>query len=349
MLIKNKREMLARGLAQLGLIRLLERFARRPSVLVATFHRIGEPSEGAFYDGVYSASPDAFRAHVLHLRDRFRLINLKTLVEMSDSGIAVDRPTALITFDDGYRDNYEVAWPILQELGAPATFFIPTRFLSKPQIPIPWWDHTAYVLKQTKKRLLVLDWPETLTLDLEQTPRGAATASIIRFYLEGRIPGGDDEARFRTHLEERAEVSLDDEALGRTLFMTWDQVRRLAGSGMTIGSHAHSHLPLATLSESDQRHELVESRRILERELDGACKIQGLAYPFGWPSTFDAATQRLAQEAGYRLAFTTVEGINRPGDSAPFALRRLNVGYHDSAPLFRARTTLQTSFGASLL
>jgi peptidoglycan/xylan/chitin deacetylase (PgdA/CDA1 family) len=344
MIIKNKREMIARGFASLGLIRFLERAARRPAVLVATFHRIGDPARGSFYDGVYSASPEAFRAQVRHLRDRFRLVTLDALAALADSGFAVDRPTALITFDDGYRDNFDVALPILQELGAPATFFIPTGFFSHPQVP--WWDHAAHVLKRTGKAELALDWPEPLRIDLEQTTRGAAIGTVVQLYLDGKVKG-DEQARFRTHLEERASVVVDDEAQGRALFMTWDQVRRLADAGMTIGSHAHGHRALASLSEAEQRHELVESKRILERELGR--EVQGFAYPFGWPGTYGELTQRLAREAGYRLAFSSVEGVNRPGASDPFALRRLNVGYHDSAPLFRARTALQTSFGTSFL
>jgi peptidoglycan/xylan/chitin deacetylase (PgdA/CDA1 family) len=129
--------------------------------------------------------------------------------------------------------------------------------------------------------------------------------------------------------------------------MTWDQVRRLAGSGMAIGSHSHDHLSLARLPEAAQRHELAESRRILEQELGR--EVRALAYPFGWPGTHDALTERLAREAGYRLAFSSAEGVNRPGASDAFALRRLGVGYRDSPPLFRARTALQTAFGASFL
>ncbi|AGA24473.1 polysaccharide deacetylase family protein [Singulisphaera acidiphila] len=344
MLIQNKREILARGFDQIGLTRLLERTARRPSVLVATFHRIGNPAAGAFYDGVYSASPEAFHAQVRHLRDRFQLVTLEALAAMAGAEFAVDRPTALITFDDGYRDNFDVAFPILQELNAPATFFIPTGYFSRPQVP--WWDHAAHVLKRTGKSRITLDWPEPLDLDLEQTARGTAIAAVVRLYLDGKVKA-DDEARFRAHLEERAEVVVDDSALGRALFMTWDQVRRLAGSGMSIGSHAHDHRALASLAEPDQRHELVESKRILEQEVGR--EIQGVAYPFGWAGTYDEQTQRLAQEAGYRLAFSSAEGVNRPGAADPFALRRLNVGYHDSAPLFRARTALQTAFGASFL
>lgn len=347
MLIPNKREFLARGLNRLGATAFLERAARRPVVLVATFHRIGEPAAGSFYDGVYSASPAAFAAHVRHLRDRYRLVSLDALAELAASGLAVDRPTALITFDDGYRDNYEVALPILKELKAPAAFFIPTDFFQRPRLT--WWDHAAHVVKRTERSRIELDWPEPLAIEVNENggSRTAAIAAVVRLYLDGKLnDDGEDGPRFRAHLEERAGVVVDEEALGRSLFMTWDHVRTLTSAGMAIGSHAHAHRKLASLPEAGQRFELTESKRILEAELNRP--VAAVAYPFGWPGTFDDHTRRLAQETGYRLAFTALEGVNRPG-ADPFALRRLNVGYHDSAALFRARTALQTGFGSSFL
>jgi peptidoglycan/xylan/chitin deacetylase (PgdA/CDA1 family) len=339
MLIPNKREFLARGLTRFGAIGLLERLERRAAVVVMTYHRIGEPAEGGFYDGVYSASAEAFRAEVRALRDRFRLVGLDELI---DSRLDVKRPTALITFDDGYRDNAEVALPILRELGAPATFFLPSGLLGAPRLP--WWDHAAFVIKQTEQSRVALEWPERLEIEPGTGPRTAAIARVIGLYLAGKVA---DEPGFRAHLEERAGVVVDDEALGRSLFMSWDQARGLAAAGMTIGSHSHGHRKLAALDEEAQWFELVESKRVLEAETGR--EVRALAYPFGWAGTFDDRTERLAREAGYLLAFTAVEGINRPGQADPFALRRLNVGYHDSPALLRARTALQTSLGRSFL
>src|SRR5690348_13155354 len=104
MLIRNKRDLLARGLRGAGLLRLLERVARRPGLVVLAYHRIGEPSTSPFYGPIYSAGPGDFRAQVAHLRDHFRLIGLDEAVALADDGFRVAEPTALITFDDGYRD-----------------------------------------------------------------------------------------------------------------------------------------------------------------------------------------------------------------------------------------------------
>src|SRR5437879_3211705 len=100
MLIHNKRELLARQLGGLGLLGLLERLARRPCLLVPTYHRIGTPDSNPFYDPVYSASPEGFEAQVRYLQKRFRLISLDELLAVAGRGICFREPTALITFDD---------------------------------------------------------------------------------------------------------------------------------------------------------------------------------------------------------------------------------------------------------
>jgi peptidoglycan/xylan/chitin deacetylase (PgdA/CDA1 family) len=345
-LIPNKREFLARRLRDAGLLRLLERFGRRPGLLVLTYHRIGSPADAPdYYAPIWAASPSAFREQMSRLRDTYRVVTLAEAVELAESGFAVNEPTALVTFDDGYRDNFEVALPVLTGLGVPAAFFLPTSFLDEPRLP--WWDFVALAVRRASVPTLRLDRPEPMEIDLGRTPRADAVARVIRACLDHHVDV-NDERGFRHHLAERAGVVVDDEALGRALFMSWDQARALAATpGMAVGSHTQTHRNLARLSGDEQRAELADSRRLLESRLGRA--IDALAYPYGWPGAFDAVTERLAAEAGYRLALTGVEGFNRPGRTDPFAVRRLTVGFADSPVLLRARMTLHAASGRSFL
>ena len=135
---------------------MLERVAalRGPVLLVLTYHRITERDGNRFYDGVISATSRSFREQVLWLRQRMRVLTLHELDKRLQSRERWNEPVALLTFDDGYRDNFDVAVPTLKELNVPATFFIPTEFLESPKLP--WWDHIAYVIKQTTRRRLEL-------------------------------------------------------------------------------------------------------------------------------------------------------------------------------------------------
>jgi peptidoglycan/xylan/chitin deacetylase (PgdA/CDA1 family) len=344
-LISNKREFLARRLRGAGVLDLLERFGRRPGLLVLMYHRIGTPADAPYYAPIWSASPATFREQMTRLRGTFHVVTLDEAVSLAGSGFPVKEPTALVTFDDGYRDNFETALPILRELEVPAAFFLPTEFLQEPRLP--WWDFVAYAVNRATVPVLRLERPEPLEIDLERTPRAAAIARVVQACLSHHVDVSDERG-FRAHLEDRARASVDDAALGRALFMTWDEVCAVASTpAMAIGSHAHSHRTLARLSEAEQRDELTGARRILEQELGRT--VEAVAYPYGWPGAFDGVTARLAGEAGYRLAFTGVEGVNRPGATDPFAVRRLTVGFADSPVLLRARMALYRVSGRSFL
>ena len=345
-LIPNKREFFARRMRDAGVLRLIERAAGRPGLLVLTYHRIGSADGQPFYPPIWSATPEAFREQVTRLRDTFRILSLDEAVAAADDGFrGLKGPVALVTFDDGQRDNYEVARPILRELGVPATFFLPTAYLDAPRLP--WWDHLAYTLNTTGVTLLRLDRPTPLEIDLRTTSRADAIAQVVKACLDRHVDV-NDEAGFLAHLDDRAEVSVDSRGLGRTLFMTWDEARDLAATpGLSVGSHASTHRTLALLSEDEQGAELGGSRRVLERELGRP--VDAVAYPYGWAGAFDAATTRAARASGYRLGFSSVEGVNRPGEADPMALRRLGVGSADSPVLLRARLALTVAAGRSWL
>jgi peptidoglycan/xylan/chitin deacetylase (PgdA/CDA1 family) len=354
--IPNKRDFLARSLGSLGILRLLEGLpaSRRPTLVVLTYHRIAEPGidTNPYYDPVISATPEAFRAQVRFLRDRFQILSLQDVLDWDVASMTSSGTMAvLITFDDGYRDNFDVALPILHELGAPAMFFIPTEFLQRPRLP--WWDHVACAIKRTNATTIKLKWqPDGVetTIDLENDPtvsrRTATIMTIIRAFLDGSVR---DEPWFLAQLDQQAGVVIDDESSGRDLFMGPDQVCQLVGAGMSVGSHGHSHMALAQLDEPAQRLELSGSKQILEQLLGS--DVTAVAYPYGWPGTFTARTCALAAEAGYRLAFSSVEGVNHPGaaDFDPMDLRRLNVGTGDSCRLLHARAALHGVFGRSPL
>jgi peptidoglycan/xylan/chitin deacetylase (PgdA/CDA1 family) len=340
--MRNKRETLARLFGRTGLLRLLERVAApRPGLVVFTYHRIADPGADPFYDPVISATPASFRAQVDWLSRNVRILTLSEAIERITSPAPWREPAALVTFDDGYRDNFEIAVAILRDRGVPATFFLPTAFLESPRLP--WWDEVACIIKQTRVRRL--DVPP-ISIDLDAGPRTSAIRAVIDGFLGGAI---GDEPRFLEALAERAEVPVDHEAMARALFTDWDQVRRLTGpgTGLSVGSHGHSHRKLAGLDSDSQRRELVESKRIIEDRLGR--EVAALAYPYGWPGSYTAETKALAAGAGYRAGFAALEGVNRQGTLDRFEIRRLGVGSGDSVVLLRARAALHAALGWSFL
>ena len=317
-----------------GLLRALESARRQPRLLVLNYHRIGEIAGNQLDDATFSATAERFREQVRYLKRWFAVPAPDEVLDSLERG-SFSHPTVLITFDDGYRDNYELAFPILRELGVPACFFVVTGLLDAPTLP--WWDRVAYSIKMMKGIRLELGYPERLTIDLRKVSRARATWRVLRACKEAR---SFDEPRFSDELAMRTGVSVDTRTLARRLFMSWDSLREMARAGMTIGSHTVTHSVLASLSEPAQRRELQESRR---RIADAAGTLpEMLAYPVGGPRSFTGVTRQLAREAGYRAAFTYGGATTGSCPVDPFSVPRTAVEYSDTRAQFRLRSTLAT-------
>src|SRR5262245_26374135 len=328
----SDRPRLAALLQDLGVVGVLERVPRPRGLLVLTYHRVGALAGNPFDDATFSATPEAFRTQVTYLKERFAMPPVDEILESLARGRTND-PMALITFDDGYRDNHDIAFPVLRDIGVPACFFVVTGLLDSPALP--WWDQVAYSVKNTSVEVLKLDYPERLEFDLRVTPRGFATWRILRAYKDATAP---DQSRFLDELATQTQICVDDRRLGQTLFMSWDAAREMASAGMTIGSHTTSHPVLSSLPEAAQRRELVESRERIGEMI--GLRPDVLAYPVGGRGAFNDMTKRLAREVGYRAAFRYHGGLNRPDATDLFSIARIAVEHGDTLAQFRLRTTL---------
>jgi peptidoglycan/xylan/chitin deacetylase (PgdA/CDA1 family) len=318
-MFRGKRELLARGLFWSGAAALIRRLAQRDSLLVLNYHRIGNPESDPFDPGVFSATADELNEQIAHLKRHLSLVTLEEAVAFANGAIheTARRCRVLITFDDGYLDNYETAFPILRSHGAHGVFFLATGIVGSCHVP--WWDHIAYVLKTARQRRFTLHYPTGLAVDLEQNGLARSLQLVLNLYLrpENAAPG-----QFLQELKEAA--TGDDPPAALRRFLDWDEAREMLGGGMAIGSHTHSHEVLSRLTAEQQRQELVRSRAILKERL--GIGAHALAYPVGLTSCFTDQTRQLAQEAGYRAAFSFYGGTNLPGATQRFDIRRIGVG-----------------------
>ncbi len=312
----------------------MRRRARSPWFHVLTFHRIAQIGAAyRFDDGVVDATPDELDQHLALLRKYADPIGLDDVARFYDGGRLPNNPV-LVTFDDGYRDNCEVALPILKRHGICATFFIATDYVTQRRVF--WWDRLSYLVKRSLNDKLRVMYPRAMSLDVA-TPRARAIA--IRDLLKLiKTTFGLDLERFLRELARAAAVPWD-EALERRfadeLVMSWDQVRALRAAGMSVQSHTRSHRVLQTLPSEDVLGELEGSRTDLERELDES--IYAISYPAGHTIEDRADLRRALQTAGYKLGFTNATGA-QPVEEAndPYHVNRRPVDLHTSGAVFRA-------------
>lgn len=313
----GKREWLARGLLWSGTSSLLSQLPVRDSLLVLNYHRIGNPEDDLFDPSVFSATGENFDEQISHLK---RSASLVTLDEALEFVSGVKGPTrrccVLITFDDGYRDNYDIAYPILRSHGVQGVFFLATSMVGA--CAVPWWDRISWLMKTAQRRRFTLHYPAVLRVDIDRNGLHESLQSVLRLYKRQE---NTDPARFMRELIEEARGDEVPETERR--FLSWDEAREMNRGGMAIGSHTQSHAVLSQLTAQRQFEELSGSRAILKEEL--GVEVEALAYPVGHRDSFSDETERIAQEAGYRGAFSHYGGANLRGTTSAFDIRRMKV------------------------
>lgn len=284
-----------------------------PGLYVFNYHRIGNPDETPFDPNMYSCDEIHFAQQVSTIKDRFKIITVKELLEILASGKALQDPIAMLTFDDGYRSNYENAFPILRAEKVPGVFFLPTSYISHEHVP--WWDEIAWLIKNTKKNSLKLPGSnEVVAIDqgnIKHTIRNVLT----------KIKYGEDIPLAEKVRHMRIVCGCEMPLGNSNLFMTWEQTREMHEGGMDIGSHGHTHEILSHLSAEEQRAELVLSKTLIEEHIQAP--VEALAYPVGGKPTYTEETCKIARECGYKVAFNFVPGYNRDPFNSTFELLRI--------------------------
>ena len=276
----------------------------RHDLRVLAYHRVREPDPGfAFDPALVSATPDGFRMQMRHLRDRFHPVSCREVVAALDGGPALPRDAVLVTFDDGYDDNHAIAFPILRELGVPATFFVATGHVDGG---LPYaYDWLAHLVITADADRLVLPG---LDLDLP-LPRGPGARRALVDDLLDRLKFLDDAGQQaviagleRDWQRPRTQGHADCRP------MSWQQLREMRDGGMEIGGHGVHHRMLAKLPDDALRDEVAQCQARLTAEL-GSPAI-AISYPVGGPDAYDARVIAAVREAGFRIGFSYVNGIN---------------------------------------
>lgn len=311
---------------------VLEHLPQQPCLIVLNYHRIGDPEATPYDPGVFSATPEQFDAQVAYLKRHYALLHMDEAVELIQRKKAPRQASVVLTFDDGYRDNYEYAFPILRAHRASAAFYLATSYLGSSVVP--WWDRIAYMIKDARKPILNLGYPATQRFDLRVEPTGEVIRKVLNLY---KAPATRDPERFISELAAACGCELPEHP--ERLFMTWDEAAEMARGGMTIGSHTHSHRLLSKLSPDEQFDELLASKQLLEHRLH--TRVNTLAYPVGIRTAFSRDSKEAARKAGYDAAFSFYGGVNRLDTATePFDVRRMAVDADLSEERFRLRVAL---------
>jgi len=333
----GRRERLARAAKAAGLLRCLEAAARRNCLVALCYHRLGDPAAAEGDPNVFSVTAEDFDAHIRLLRTRYSIVGLEEALDWLARPSGRPGPRFLITFDDGYLDNYQLAVPVLRSHGATATFFLATAFVGTNRVP--WWDQVAVLLKGCGRSEVRLQYPRPARVALDPADIAPAVREVLRLM---KAPETRDMAVFVRALEEACAMRIPETTPTR-LFVNWEEAAEMARQGMAIGSHTHTHPILAKEDPDTQAEEARISRRLIEERAGVPCI--SLAYPVGSRASFSPATEAALEAAGYRAAFSMYGGVNVPGTDRPFDLQRLPIGMDVSVTRFRMLAAVAAAFG----
>jgi peptidoglycan/xylan/chitin deacetylase (PgdA/CDA1 family) len=276
---------------------------RLPVLSILTYHHVHDPGADYRFDpDTADVTPDQFRRHMQMVKRHFSVVGVDELLGALDGAKLPPNP-CMVTFDDGYRSNLDVALPILRDLDLKAVFFIATSFVTERRLY--WWDRVAYIVAASMRERIQVAYPRPMTVELRD--RAAARAAIVKVIKDER---GLDVERFLRDVTDAAGVAWSrdiEKKLADELIMTWDDVRTMRDAGMDIESHSRHHRVLQTLDGADLRDELDGARTDLARELGRPPRV--IAYPVGrsimpYPKVRDAVAA-----AGYRCGLTNASGI----------------------------------------
>jgi peptidoglycan/xylan/chitin deacetylase (PgdA/CDA1 family) len=275
----------------------------------SVFYHYVRDVERTLFPDIKALSIAGFIAQLDWLQARFDIIDGATAERAVRSGQGFERPTALLTFDDGFVDHYEHVFPILRDRGIGGIFFIAGQTLrTEPTLLNVHKTHFllshlgANRFSEEVAAALEHEGVETRAGDREGVYRYDEAPDIrIKRILnyEAPYPVADRVLAdiFARHLG-------DSVAFARSLYLSAGQIREMAQGGMTFGFHTESHPVLSRLDAAAQRAELQDGPQLVAG-LTGQQSVS-FCYPYGFSHTYNADTLSALAACGYSMAFNTV-------------------------------------------
>lgn len=291
----------------------------RAATRILMYHRVLDQT--TVFDSPFNiVSRENFESQMYYLAKNYDCLSLEDFVDITLVGRPTPRRSVIITFDDGYRDNYVNAFPVLAKYGLPATIFVSCDPIGTDELL--WPDRVSAVLNMAHSHEFEVDLTAPVRCDLRDDTIGAHFAIHSQLKL---LPSAEREAMI-ARLAETLHVDL--EAIRHSSMLSWEEIREMDCAGISIGSHTRSHPVLSRLTEEEIDRELRESKQKLEQEIGHV--VRTFAYPCGSPSDIDQRVVAAARHY-YDAAVTTFPGLCSTSDDVHL-LRRIHV---DNDPIER--------------
>jgi len=323
----NKKEILAGILNNSALLTMLFKLLVKNNVRILAYHRVidieSESEYGADLE-LISASTDEFDWQMQYVKKKYNVIAFSQLLDALEKKSKIPHNSVVITFDDGFDDNYTNAFPILKKYELPALFFIATGYMGLNKTF--WFDWVVYLIKQLDMNEISLD-NGLLRLQLNNN-RQEVAEEILKYM---KLVADDKRRALVNEIEMLAGHDADD-GCPYSRPLTWGQVKEMSDAGMEFGSHSVSHPILTRLNENALITEMSDSKKMIENRLGLAC--YAVAYPVGGALEYNEKVIDVAKRSGYKMAVTYQHGACHLNNFDRYNIKRLHVERYTSRNYF---------------
>jgi peptidoglycan/xylan/chitin deacetylase (PgdA/CDA1 family) len=320
------------------------RYLNNDKLLVVMYHGV---TENQYDPPVWTQLPHGiFRGQLEYLDRHYHIITLADLTAAILGKKSLPQKPALITFDDGLKNNFSVAFPILREMGLPATIFLTIDFIGTRNLL--WFDELYLLMKEAMDRGIRLPLPNGMIQ--EGHTAGEISGSCLD-YIETLKHAGNE---YRLQVMEKLHASFPfdrEKWLADFGLLDWSNVLEMHQSGLIdFGVHTASHCVLSELPRNDWEREIVAPKKKLESFLGS--EISSFCFPNGRPEIdFRPEHMEYLRGAGYQYAFSTENSLFSFSSSEPMNIGRIPAGndWTSEPAYFRLNTSGAIQFLAWVL
>lgn len=297
-------------------------------VFILFYHKVDYNAAPFF--GV-AVGPDVFERQIRFLKRHYKIVDLSALNQLEQLDLTYSTDVIVITFDDGYRNNYTHAFPILKKYNVPATIFLATDYIGNNQLL--WHDKLSWILYKAvnlpgSRRLMKFELSQEIIGEVERflAADSSGRVSILRSLVALlKAYSAQERGEVIKRLAEACRVNTwpgDDERP----MLSWDEVIEMSKYGISFGSHSMSHPVLSDISVEEARREIVESKNIIEEQIQKP--VTTFAYPYGKYRDYTDEVTKVLFDEGFEYACTTTVGYEQFPVATPLTLKRRGVPPH---------------------
>ena len=283
----------------------------RSQVAILIYHRVCPQDESGH---LRSTAPDDFAKQIKYFRQHYEILSLESLSDYLRSGKRLPQKAIVITFDDGYKDNYLYAYPVLKTYDIPATVFLTTGYIGSDKLF--WWDELTYALYHTSAGKISINGLMEFNLSSEKEREKVSQQIIDKLK---KLPEKVKDSlldELRSRLDVITPLSLRQNTL-----LDWDEIREMSNnSSVLFGAHSVNHPILTNIPLDEARREIVQSKHLLEREIGR--DVTAFSYPNGF---YNSDIMQIVQESGFSCAVALTPRKLISANNSPYNLPRMSV------------------------